>query len=77
MPLVDIDRNRCKGCELCIGACPQQVLTMSPKINIKGYFPAEVTEPYRCIGCRQCGLICPDVAITLSVHGAQYEFFAY
>ena len=41
MPRVSIDRNLCKGCELCVGACPQQVLAMSPKINIKGYFPAE------------------------------------
>jgi 2-oxoglutarate ferredoxin oxidoreductase subunit delta len=77
MPLVSIDRNRCKGCELCIGACPQSVLAMSTKINIKGYFPAEVKEPYRCIGCRMCALTCPDVAIDIDVHGAQYVFFDY
>jgi 2-oxoglutarate ferredoxin oxidoreductase subunit delta len=77
MPLVAIDRNRCKGCELCVGACPQQVLRMSSHINVKGYFPAEVGEPYRCIGCRMCALTCPDVAIEISVHGAQYQFFDY
>lgn len=77
MPLVNIDRNRCKGCELCVGACPQQVLAMSRRINVKGYFPATVKAPHRCIGCRQCALTCPDVAIELCVHGAQYVFFDY
>lgn len=77
MPLVNIDRNRCKGCELCVTACPQRVLAMSTKINVKGYFPAEVNDAYRCIGCRMCALTCPDVAIDISVHGAQYLFFEY
>lgn len=77
MPLVEIDRNLCKGCELCVQACPQRVLAKSRKINIKGYFPAEVEEPFRCIGCQMCALTCPDVAISISVHGAQYQFFDY
>jgi 2-oxoglutarate ferredoxin oxidoreductase subunit delta len=77
MSLVNIDRNRCKGCELCVGACPQGVLAMSRKINVKGYFPAEVAEPCRCIGCRLCAITCPDVAIDISVQGAQYVFFDY
>lgn len=77
MPLVTIDRNRCKGCELCVGACPQKVLAISSKINVKGYFPAEFKDPPRCIGCRQCAITCPDVAITITVHGAQYQFFDY
>jgi 2-oxoglutarate ferredoxin oxidoreductase subunit delta len=75
MPLVEIDRNRCKGCELCVLACPQSVLSMSRKINVRGYFPAEVAEPFRCIGCTMCALTCPDVAIEIRVHGAQYAFF--
>ena len=77
MPLVEIDRNRCKGCELCVQACPQTVLSISRRINEKGYFPAEVVEAYRCIGCRMCALTCPDVAIEIRVHGAQYQLFEY
>ena len=77
MPLVAIDRDRCKGCELCVQAFPQQVLAISHRINTKGYFPADVTEPYRCIGCRMCAITCPDVAIAISVHATQYQFFDY
>jgi 2-oxoglutarate ferredoxin oxidoreductase subunit delta len=62
---VTIDRNRCKGCTLCVSACPKQVLAMSKEINDKGYFFSEVVNLPACIGCRFCGFMCPDVAITV------------
>ena len=62
---VTIERNRCKGCELCIHACPKQVLAMSKEINDKGYFFSTVAAQENCIGCRFCGFMCPDVAITV------------
>jgi len=60
---VEIDEEGCKGCELCIGACPKGVLAMSTKINSKGYFYAEAVHPEDCIGCALCAIACPDVAI--------------
>ncbi len=75
MPRVVIKRDSCKGCELCVAACPQRILAMSKEINLKGYFYAKVVEPPRCIGCRMCALTCPDVAIEIGVSGAQYNFF--
>lgn len=77
MPKVFIDRDRCKGCELCNAACPQQILGMSKEINAKGYFFAQVTDFTRCIGCRMCAISCPDVAITVRAHGVRYNLFEY
>ena len=77
MPKVQIFRDRCKGCELCVNACPQNVLAMSKEINAKGYFFAQVAEQSRCIGCRMCAITCPDVAIRVGINGVQYNLFDY
>lgn len=53
-----IDVDRCKGCELCIAACPPDVLVMSTAVNTTGYrYP--LLEP-GCTGCTACQLVCPD-----------------
>lgn len=55
---VTIDRERCKGCELCIPACPPAVLNMSVDVNTTGYrFPVLAAG---CTGCRACHAVCPD-----------------
>ncbi len=77
MPKVNIDRDRCKGCELCTQACPQEIIKMSKNINLKGYFYAEVVDQSRCIGCRLCAISCPDVAIDVLINGVQYVYFEY
>ncbi len=67
---IDIDRERCKGCGLCITVCPKKTIMISEKLNTKGYYPAEVSkekftesDKSGCTGCSLCALICPDVAI--------------
>ncbi|HEB84407.1 MAG TPA: 4Fe-4S dicluster domain-containing protein [Bacteroidetes bacterium] len=77
MPLVRIDPERCKGCDLCIRACPQGIIRQGSEINTKGYFYAEVFDQPRCIGCRLCAISCPDIAIEVSVNAVQYLFFPY
>jgi 2-oxoglutarate ferredoxin oxidoreductase subunit delta len=72
-----IERDLCKGCELCVHACPQKILGMGKEINAKGYFFASVVEQKRCIGCRLCCITCPDMAITMQVSGTMYHYFAY
>ena len=61
--VVVIDRERCKGCGLCISACPQQVLAFSGERNRGGYDVACVARPEACVGCGFCAMTCPDVAI--------------
>jgi 2-oxoglutarate ferredoxin oxidoreductase subunit delta len=61
---VKIDIETCKGCELCIGACPQDSLAMSKEINTKGYHYAVLIQD-NCTGCVNCALVCPDAVITV------------
>ena len=77
MPMIKVYEEKCKGCELCIHACPQQILGMSDELNKKGYFYAIMKDPGRCIGCAMCALTCPDVAIEVGVLGTRYVLFDY
>jgi 2-oxoglutarate ferredoxin oxidoreductase subunit delta len=77
MPGITVDKNQCKGCELCVRACPQQILSMSKDITVRGYFYARMHDPSRCIGCTICAVVCPDVAITVHSRGTQFVLFEY
>lgn len=77
MAEVLIDRDRCKGCELCVGACPQKVLAISRELNGRGSFFARVARPRHCIGCCMCAIACPEAAIEVRVSGTLYHYFAY
>ncbi|MCX7879537.1 MAG: ferredoxin family protein [Ignavibacteria bacterium] len=59
-----INIERCKGCELCILACPESTLALSKTINHKGYqYVVKVND--NCTGCGNCAIICPDAVITV------------
>ena len=61
---VTIDQNRCKGCDLCVVACPADVLKLQPKnVNDRGYHFAFAADPDACIGCAACAMVCPDACI--------------
>ena len=63
---VVVDAERCKGCDLCVEACPSDVLSPSPcEVNAKGYRYVFVKDPEGCIGCANCGLVCPDGCLTI------------
>ena len=70
MGYVEIDAKRCKGCELCVAACPRHLIRLLPGINDLGYHPAMFTgvdsrddRERGCTGCALCGLTCPDMSI--------------
>lgn len=77
MPGISIDKKHCKGCQLCVHACPQKILGISSEITDRGYLYAQTNDPSRCIGCRLCAIICPDAAIEVSQSGMTYALFEY
>ena len=63
---VVVDVERCKGCELCIVTCPQQVLAnKEAQVNSKGYHYVYMEKPEDCTGCTNCSVVCPDGVLTV------------
>ncbi len=61
-----VDVDRCKGCSLCVVACPEGVIALAQKnVNVHGYRFAEPIHPDDCIGCAICGMVCPDGCISV------------
>ncbi len=66
MEKVTFDTDRCKGCGLCVEACPKHLLALDTgRLNRKGHHPARMTDQSRCIGCAFCATMCPDCVITV------------
>ena len=62
---IEIDIDKCKGCEICIGTCRFNVITLSEtgKVNAFGFSYLVAVKPDLCNGCALCGQMCPDSAI--------------
>lgn len=62
---VDVDIERCKGCGLCVTACPTESLALTARaVNRKGYAYCEQAAD-GCIGCAACAIVCPDACIAV------------
>lgn len=59
--LIRVDEAECKGCGLCIEACPPKVIHLSERLNHYGYRTATYTGS-GCTGCGICFLACPEPA---------------
>ena len=69
VPKVEIRNNECKGCYLCVAACPKKVLEASGCFNTQGYNYVKY-KGEGCIGCAICFYSCPEPgAITVHKKG--------
>ena len=63
---VRIATDRCKGCELCVAACPPGVLALDRDVvNLLGYHPIRLLDASRCTSCARCARVCPDAVFTI------------
>jgi 2-oxoglutarate ferredoxin oxidoreductase subunit delta len=60
---LEIEIQKCKGCEICTVECKENVLALSKDINNLGYRYAVVVNEDNCNGCVNCAIVCPDGVI--------------
>jgi 2-oxoglutarate ferredoxin oxidoreductase subunit delta len=70
---IEINREYCKGCDLCIIVCPRKVFEEGKEMGEWGVLIPIVAHPERCPNidrrdkckavCELCILTCPDQAI--------------
>lgn len=77
MAKVKINKDRCKGCYLCVVNCPNGLIKISTDMNSRGVkpvffsggLPAErrlsKRQAGKCTGCAMCTIMCPDCGITV------------
>jgi 2-oxoglutarate ferredoxin oxidoreductase subunit delta len=56
-PVVEINRDFCKGCGICVAFCPKEVL------ELDDHEKAVVKHLEKCNACTLCELRCPDMAV--------------
>ncbi len=67
--VVVVREDECKGCGLCIEACPEGVLFEEKHLNHLGYHPTAY-QGEGCTGCSICFYQCPEPgAITVYKKG--------
>ena len=56
---VTVNPEECKGCGLCIEACPPKCLEFLAELSAYGVHPAHYTGE-DCTGCAICFYVCPE-----------------
>lgn len=61
---ITIDKERCKGCTICVSACPIKILAIDTEyLNSKGFYAAKNIDMEKCTACCACALMCPETCI--------------
>lgn len=64
---IEVNPKRCKGCGVCVVACPNECIEIGTDINQMGYQFARFAVN-KCVGCGLCFYSCPEFgAITVYV----------
>lgn len=64
MGRIVINKDRCKGCGVCVDACPKNLITLSDDLNKYNTNYAQfIDNEKKCVGCQICAKSCPDIAI--------------
>lgn len=64
-PKVTVSLKHCKGCKLCLAACPKKSLKLTGKHTASGIEIIAWDPSSGCTACLLCASMCPDAAITI------------
>ena len=60
----------CKGCGLCVDACPKKIIEINSEVlNAAGHHPVHCVDESACIACASCAIMCPDCVIIVEKEG--------
>ncbi len=65
---IAVSDKLCKGCYLCIWACPWDVFEISKERNWRGVKKPVAARIEQCRACRLCEWYCPDFALQVIVN---------
>lgn len=63
--VIEINRERCTACNICVDMCPANVLDMTDEPSKVAGQIAYVKDLESCTKCMLCEIHCPDFAITV------------
>lgn len=77
-----VDYTRCKGCGICVSACPKHIIKLIPydAYHWVGCTSCEAEAKTRsnclsgCTGCGKCAAVCPEGAITVTRNCAEIDY---
>jgi nitroreductase/NAD-dependent dihydropyrimidine dehydrogenase PreA subunit len=58
-PYIEVDVEKCDGCERCIKTCPMEILRLCDGHPVEEH----PFDAFRCIACDSCVAVCPNGAI--------------